>query len=72
MIRAISRDSVVMSRSPIRVFVRSFFDNFVAALMMLIGLKRAFHHLHPTPVQFLTFLFGSLLTSFTFDFVSEG
>ena len=72
MIRAISRDSVVMSRSPIHVFVRSFFDNFVAALMMLIGLKRAFHHLHPTPVQFLTFLFGSLLTSFTFDFVSEG
>ena len=61
-----------MSRSPIRVFVRSFVDNFVAALMMLIGLKRAFHHLHPTPVQFLTFLLGSLLTSFTFDFISEG
>lgn len=72
MIRAISRDSVVMSRSPIRVFVRSFFDNFVAALMMLMGMKRAFEHLHPTPIQFLTFLLGSLLTSFTFDFISEG
>ena len=61
-----------MSHRPIGLFLRSFVDNFIAALMMLIGMKRAFQHLHPTPVQFLTFLLGSLLTSFTFDFISEG
>ncbi len=61
-----------MSHRPIGLFLRSFFDNFIAALMMLVGMRRAFKHLHPTPVQFLTFLLGSLLTSFTFDFISEG
>ncbi len=61
-----------MSHRPFGLFLRSFFDNFVAALMMLVGMKRAFQHLHPTPVQFITFVLGSLLTSFTFDFISEG
>lgn len=61
-----------MSQRPFGLFLRSFVDNFLAALMMLAGLKRAFQHLHPTPMQFMVLLSGSLLTSFTFDFISEG
>ncbi len=61
-----------MSQRPVGQFARHFFDNFVAALLMLLGLKRAFTHLHPTPVQFLSFLLGSLLTSFSFDLISQG
>lgn len=61
-----------MSYRPLGLFARSLVDNFLAALMMLFGLKRAFAHLHPTPTQFLTFLMGSLLTSFSFDLVSQG
>ncbi|HNP02008.1 MAG TPA: hypothetical protein PKN43_04410, partial [Agitococcus sp.] len=61
-----------MSQRPVGQFARHFFDNFIAALLMLLGLKRAFTHLHPTPVQFLSFLLGSLLTSFSFDLISQG
>lgn len=61
-----------MSQRPLGLFFRAFADNFVASLMMLIGLKRSFEHLHPTPVQFLSFLLGSLLTSFSFDLISQG
>lgn len=61
-----------MSQRPIGLFFRAFADNFVASLMMLLGLKRSFEHLHPTPVQFLSFLLGSLLTSFSFDLISQG
>ena len=61
-----------MSQRPFGLFLRSFADNFLAALLMLAGLRRAFAHLHPSPVQFLFFLTGSLLTSLTFDLVSEG
>jgi hypothetical protein len=61
-----------MSQRPLGLFFRAFADNFVASLMMLLGLKRSFEHLHPTPVQFLSFLLGSLLTSFSFDLISQG
>lgn len=61
-----------MSYRPLGLFARSFIDNFLAALMMLLGLKRAFKHLHPTPSQFLIFLIGSLLTTFSFDLISQG
>ncbi|HEX5361185.1 MAG TPA: C13 family peptidase [Fluviicoccus sp.] len=61
-----------MSQRPLGLFLRSFADNILAALCMLAGLRRAFSHLHPAPVQFLFFLTGSLLTSLTFDLVSEG
>ncbi|HEX5277893.1 MAG TPA: C13 family peptidase [Fluviicoccus sp.] len=61
-----------MSQRPLGLFLRSFADNILAALCMLVGLRRAFSHLHPAPVQFLFFLTGSLLTSLTFDLVSEG
>ncbi|PTQ88216.1 C13 family peptidase [Agitococcus lubricus] len=61
-----------MSQWPFGRFLRSFCQNFLASLMMLLGLKRAFHYLHPTPVQFLTLLLGSLLTSLSFDLISEG
>ncbi|RZU48279.1 peptidase C13-like protein [Fluviicoccus keumensis] len=61
-----------MSHRPLGLFLRSFADNILAALCMLVGLRRAFSHLHPAPIQFLCFLAGSLLTSLTFDMVSEG
>lgn len=61
-----------MSQRPLGLFFRAFADNFVASLMMLLGLKRSFEHLHSTPVQFLSFLLGSLLTSFSFDLISQG
>lgn len=61
-----------MSQRPLGLFLRSFADNFLAALFMLAGMRRAFTHLHPSPAQFLFFLTGSLLTSLTFDLVSEG
>ena len=61
-----------MSYRPLGLFARSFIDNFLAALMMLLGLKRAFKHLHPTPSQFLIFLVGSLLTTLSFDLISQG
>ncbi|MCB1657813.1 MAG: peptidase C13 family protein [Pseudomonadales bacterium] len=61
-----------MSYRPIGLFARQFIDNFLAALMMLVGLKRAFLHLHSTPAQFLIFLVGSLFTSFCFDVIGQG
>jgi hypothetical protein len=65
-------DLSTMSYRPLGLFAHSFIDNFLAALMMLLGLKRAFKHLHPTPNQFLIFLIGSLLTTLSFDLVSQG
>ena len=61
-----------MSQRPVGLFFLSLVDNLLAALMTLVGMRRAFSHLHASPLQFLVFLSGSLLTSFAFDVISEG